>query len=63
MNNDHLVTVTFGSGIPPDAQGRAMLALERLLRESGVPARVEKAAMPDDSKLRRSMTPLERAKL
>lgn len=61
--NQHEVTVHFGSGIPPEEQGKAMLAMERQLRELGLPAEVYKETMADDSKLRRTMTPLERAKL
>lgn len=57
------VTVHFGEGIPGEAQGEVMLAMERSLREAGIPAEVYKDGVEDDSKLRRSMTPLERAKL
>ncbi len=57
------VVVKFGSGIPADGQGVTMLAMERWFREHGVPAVVVKETMADDSKLRRNMTPLERAKL
>ncbi len=60
---EHHVTVEFGSGIPSDAQGVVMLRLEKMLREMGLPAEVFKATKEDDSKLRRSMTVLERAKL
>lgn len=61
--SDHHVIVKFGRGVPPDAQGRAMLAMERLLRESGIPAEVFKETMPDDSKLRSLMTVEERSRL
>ena len=58
------VVVRFGCGIPADAQGRAMLALERMLREITMrPIEVFKDIMADDSKLRRAMTPEQRAKL
>lgn len=60
----HHVRVDFGPGIPGGQQGRALLALERYLRETlGVPAEVYKATMPDDLKRRRDMTPEERAAL
>jgi len=57
------VIVEFGSSIPPDAQGPVMLAMERCLREQGIPAEVFKPTRADDSKLRRSMTPEQRARL
>ena len=58
------VLVQFGSGIPSDAQGRAMLAMERHLRElTAAPVEVFKETMGDDSKLRRAMTPEQRARL
>jgi hypothetical protein len=58
------VMVHFGSGIPSDAQGRAMLAFEKKLRDlTDAPVEVFKETMGDDSKLRRSMTAEERAKL
>lgn len=57
------VIVKFGSSIPSDLQGRVMLAMEKSLREVGLPAEVFKATMPDDSKLRLKMTPEEREKL
>jgi len=61
---DFHVTVKFGAGIPSDAQGRAMLAFERHLRElTAAPCEVFKETMADDSKLRRSMTSEQRAKL
>ena len=59
----HHVLVDFGEGIPYDAQGIVLLAMERALREMGLPAEVFKRTKPDDSKLRRSMTPEQRAKL
>lgn len=58
------VLVQFGAGVPGDAQSRAMLAFERHLRElTAAPCEVFKDTMGDDSKLRRSMTPEQRAKL
>jgi hypothetical protein len=56
--------VQFGAGIPSDAQGKAMLAFEKHLRElTGAPCEVFKETMGDDSKLRRAMTAEQRAKL
>lgn len=61
---DHHVIVKFGTAISSDAQGRTMLAMERYLRDfTGGPVEVFKETMADDSKLRRSMTPEQRAKL
>jgi hypothetical protein len=57
------VVVDFGSAIPSDAQGKVLLAMEKMLRGMGIPAEVFKRSLPDDSKLRRSMTPEQRAKL
>lgn len=57
------VIVEFGAVVSPDLQGRAMLHLERFLREQGLPVEVFKKTMPDDSKLRRSMTLEVREKL
>ncbi len=58
------VLLKFGAGIPSDKQGVAMLALEKHLRNmTGVPVEVFKETMGDDSKLRRSMTVEQRAKL
>ena len=58
------VEVRFGSGVSGDAQGRALLALERYLRETlGVPAEVYKATKPDDLARRRDMTEEQRANL
>jgi len=60
----HHVIVTFGPGIGSDAQGRALLRLERYLREElGVPAEVFKVTMQDDLKRRRDMTVEQRASL
>lgn len=63
VTNDFHITVEFGKGIPADVQGRALLALEKMIREQGIPAEVFKHTRPDDSVLRSKMTPLERAKL
>lgn len=57
------VLVAFGSGVPLDAQGIVLLAMEKSLRAMGIPAEVYKETMGDDSKLRIKMTPEERAKL
>lgn len=58
------VEVAFGAGISGDAQGRALLKLERYLREElGVPAECYKAVMADDLKRRRDMTSEERKRL
>ena len=62
MSPNHII-VKFGSGIPADEQGRAMLAMEKGLRERGVEAEVFKETKADDSKLRRAMTIEERARL
>lgn len=66
MMNDksYHVIVKFGPGFTADQQGSALLAFERLLREStDMPTEVFKETQEDDSKLRRSMTVLERSKL
>lgn len=56
--------VKFGPGVPGDAQGKAMLAFEKHLRDlTTLPCEVFKETMADDSKLRRSMTTEQRAKL
>ena len=58
------VEVKFGAAIPADAQGKALLAMERYLRETlGVRAECYKQAMPDDLKRRRDMTPEQRDNL
>lgn len=59
----HQVLVQFGDGIGSYEQGVAMLAMERRLRDLGVPAEVYKETQPDDSKLRLSMTPEKRQTL
>lgn len=62
MNDTHVI-IQFGQAIPSEAQAVVMLAMEKTLREMGFPAEVFKHTMPDDSKLRSKMTPLERSKL
>lgn len=58
------VLVRFGSDVPLDAQGPALLAMEKRLREAtGLDIRVHKDLMGDDSKLRVRMTEEERARL
>lgn len=64
MNTDHHIIVSFGPGLSPKEQGPMLLAFERLARQfTGKPVEVFKHRMGDDSRLRRSMTPEERAKL
>ena len=56
--------VSFGKGIGPDAQAKALFEMEKLLREiTGADCRVYKDLMGDDSKLRVMMTPTQREKL
>lgn len=57
------VLVDFGASIGHAEQGVALLALEKLLRELGIPAEVYKRTAPDDSRLRSSMTTEQRAML
>jgi hypothetical protein len=58
------VLVRFGDHIGADAQGRALLAMEKFLRTTtGLDVRVFKERMGDDSKLRVKMTPEERSRL
>lgn len=58
------VVVQFDKGIPLEAQGEVLLALEKNLRKvTGLDCRVYKDLMGDDSKLRRFMTIEQRAKL
>ena len=59
------VVVRFGSDIPSDVQGSAMLQFERDLRARmpGKWVEVFKENKGDDSKLRMLMTPEQRAKL
>jgi len=60
---EYQVLLHFGSLIPDELQAEAMMGMERFLRSKGLPVEVFKDIMGDDSKLRRSMTPEERAKL
>jgi hypothetical protein len=58
------VIVKFDEEIPATAQGPALLAFEKHLRQlSGLDCRVFKERMGDDSKLRVKMTAAEREKL
>jgi hypothetical protein len=58
------VEVKFGSAIGNDAQGRALLMLEKYMRLTlGEPAEIYKETMPDDLKRRRDMTPEQRENL
>lgn len=59
----YTVLVQFGAGIDSNSQASAMFAMEKMLRDFGIPAEVYKHTMQDDSKLRRSMTTEERAQL
>lgn len=61
--SDFHVLIDFGSGIPGHLQGVVMLAMEKQLRQLGVPAEVFKRTAPDDSKLRSLMTVEQRARL
>lgn len=58
------VVVRFPAAISHDAQGRALLMLEKALREmTKQDVRCVKDLMGDDSRLRVMMTPIQRAKL
>jgi hypothetical protein len=58
------VLVRFGDQIPSEAQGPALMAFEKSLRQStGLDCRVFKDRMGDDSKLRIMMTPAQREAL
>ena len=58
------VVVRFPDAVPHDAQGRALLAMEKHLRElTRMDIRVVKDLQGDDSRLRRTMTIQARAKL
>jgi hypothetical protein len=58
------ITVRFSEDIPPLAQGEALLAFEKNLRDlTGLDCRVFKDKMGDDSKLRVRMTQQERDRL
>ena len=63
MNPLHII-VKFGEGIQGEAQGKLLLAWEKLGRElSGLRVELFKETMQDDSKLRRSMTLVQRNSL
>lgn len=62
MPNFHVI-VKFGKGIPIDAQGPVMMAMEKALRAQKIPAEVFQDEKADDSKLRRNMTDEQRANL
>jgi hypothetical protein len=57
------VVVKFAEGVPPEAQGPALMAFEKQLRQTGLDIRVFKERMGDDSKLRIKMTFQERERL
>lgn len=58
------VIVDFGKGVSNDVQGKALLHLERYIRETlGVKAEVYKRTMPDDLARRRDMTEEQRNSL
>lgn len=61
---DHHVVVKFGKGVPADARGVALMAMEKTLRTAtGERVEVFQEARGDDSRLRALMTPQQRAKL
>ncbi len=58
------IQVKFGAAISNDVQGKAMLAMERYIREVlKVPAECYKEVARDDLKRRRDMTKTERENL
>ncbi len=58
------IQVKFGAAISNDVQGKAMLAMERYIREVlKVPAEIYKETAADDLKRRRDMTAKERENL
>ena len=58
------IVVEFGAQVPAEAQGPALLALEKHLRAiTKLDCRVFKERMGDDSKLRVMMTPAQREAL
>lgn len=58
------VVVKFPEAIPLEAQGAALLEMERALRAAtNLDVRVTKDLKGDDSRLRVMMTPFQRAKL
>lgn len=61
---DNIVIIQFAKNIPPDVQANSMMQMEKYMRTlSGMEIEVFKESMADDSRLRRSMTPEQRAKL
>lgn len=63
-NKEYEIIMRFGPKIGGPLQAKLMFDLEKHLREStGLPIEVFKETMADDSKLRRLMTPEQRAKL
>ena len=54
------VVVKFAEGVPSEAQGPALLEMEKNLRKTGLDIRVFKERLGDDSKLRIMMTPAQR---
>ena len=63
MDSDWQIIMRFGREFSSDIQGRAMLHLEKWLRDQHVPAEVLKETAPDDSKLRSLMTLEKRMEL
>jgi len=64
MLSKYNVLVKFGNEVPSEAQAKALMALEKQLRQSTkMDIRVFKDKMGDDSKLRIRMNPEERNKL
>ena len=63
MNHLH-IQLRFGPGIPAEVQGPLLLKLEKIIRaDIGLRVELFKETMEDDSKLRRSMTLIQRASL
>lgn len=64
MDPVRTVTVEFDELVPPEAQGVALLAFEKHLRQlTGMDVRVFKRKMGDDLKRRREMTIVQRENL
>ncbi len=64
MNAHHLTIRFEGDGIGQAERGPLLLAIEKLARQmTGKPVEVFLDRMADDSRLRRSMTAEQRAKL
>lgn len=53
------ILVQFGDGIPTEEQGPVLLAMEKALREKGIPAEVFKGTREDDSRLRTKLSDLQ----